>query len=305
LKTVVFTICTTDQHAFAKVLSDSLPKSVVFKVGVLDGPIAELDSVSLDQLGFEKITEMRQRYDNDALAAAAKPFFAAYFLRQEGIENVIYFDPTVLLLGDLEGIIQQFENNDILLTPRLTRRFGQAAYGDEKMFLNTGMYDAGFWGIRNTDNAFRFLNWAQDRLTDRALFDLCNGMNHDQLWLNYVPIYFDKVQIQKNIGWNVGLHNLHERILTWKAGKWHVNQDIPLIFFNFREALSNPSMGQNSGFAALEKSYLSLLRNYTTQTPVLFSVRAKLRPYIPTWKQTLRQQIQTLIDKIKYFPLYH
>lgn len=121
---------------------------------------------------------MRERYDHESLASACKPYFADFFLQWEGVENVIYFDPTVQVIGDLEVIIRALQKTEILLTPRLTGKFGTSIYGDEKLFLNTGMYDAGFWGVHKTENVFRFLKWWQDRLADRAHFDLCNGMNH-------------------------------------------------------------------------------------------------------------------------------
>lgn len=263
----------------------------------------------LDELSLPDYAQMRERYNDEALAAATKPHFAEYFLRSEGAESVIYFDPTVWVTGDINAVFQQLQAADIVLTPRLVGKFGQSAYGDEKLFLNTGMYDAGFWAVRKTENTFRFLQWWKERLTDCAHFDLCNGMNHEQLWLNYVPVFFDNVLIYKGIGHNVGLQNLHERVLTKKNGKWIVNQRVELVFFNFRECLADSmdikAIMNQAGALELRVQYLEKIKKYNGQIPSVFSVRSAMIPQIPDWKRKVRRKVQELIDSINYFPLYH
>jgi hypothetical protein len=286
-----------------------LPHDIPFRVGIIDGNVAGPDVVTLNDLAINGIDKMRERYDNESLVSAIKPYYAAYFLRSEGIENVIYFDPTVRVMGDLEVIIQTLQTAEILLTPRLTRKFDISMYGDEKLFLNTGMYDAGFWGIRKTENVFRFLTWWQERLADRAHFDLCNGMNHEQLWLNYVPIFFENVEVNKSKGWNVGLQNLHERVLTKQGNKWLVNQMEPLLFINFRECLSDSivvkKLLEQSGTEFLRADFIERVKKYSNQLPSVFSLQSTLQPTLPTWKRELRKKLQEIIDKINYFPLYH
>jgi hypothetical protein len=309
LKTLIFTVCTAEQYPFAKVLSDSLPKNVIFKVGIVDGHVSDNDVVMLEELSIHGLNKIREQYDNESLAAASKPYFASYFLHQERIENVIYFDPTVQLFGDLQTIIKTLQTTDILLTTRLSRKFGKSTYGDEKLFLNTGMYDAGFWAIRKTENVFRFVKWWQARLANRAHFDLCNGMNHEQLWLNYVPIFFENVVVVKNYGWNVGLQNLHERILTKKGGKWLVNQMEPLLFFNFRECLSDSiavkNLLQQSGADRPYTDFLDQVKKHDAHIPIIFSLRSTIEPTLPRWKQELRKKLQGVIDTINNYPLYH
>lgn len=278
-------------------------------MGIVHGHISENNVVMLEELSIYGLNQIRERYDNEALVAASKPFFANYFLCEEGIENVIYFDPTVQVFGELEVITNALQTADILLTTRLSRKFGKSAYGDEKLFLNTGMYDAGFWAIRKTENVFRFVKWWQARLADRAHFDLCNGMNHEQLWLNYVPVFFEDVVVIKNRGWNVGLQNLHERVLAKKAGKWLVNQIEPLLFFNFRECLSDSGVVkkllQQSGAEVLCTDFLEQVKKYNPHIPAIFSLQNTVEPILPTWKGELRKKLQGIIDTINYYPLYH
>ena len=69
------------------------------------------------------------------------------------------------------------------------------------------------------------------------LFDSKRGMFAEQLWLNLVLLYFEKVHVIKHLGCNEAFWNLHERRLTKLAGKYYVNKTYPLIFFHFSGAL--------------------------------------------------------------------
>jgi hypothetical protein len=301
LKTLIFTVCHQDLLPFADVLKASLPADIPFRIGMVGSK--HPDTVSLSEVAPDVV--FAQDYDQNALVAASKPFFATHFLKEA--EAVIYFDATVKVFENLNSVTETLQNADILLTPRLTQTFGQSEYGDEKLFLNSGMYDAGFWGLRRTENTQRFLEWYQARLADRAHFDLCHGMNHDQLWLNYVPILFDKVTVAKNIGWNVALHNLHERVLTPTRTGWQVNQLEALVFMNFKECLSKESdiemLIKKSGAKKLIENYQILIPSANLAS--VFSLRKAMQPTTVRWKQTLRQNLQSAIDFIETFPLYH
>lgn len=308
-KTLIFTVCTAEQYPFAQVLAESLPKDILFKAGIIGAPqMADAAIVKLEDLPFAEIAQMQQRYTSEALVHASKAFYADYFLQREDVESVLYFDPTTLVF-DLDAILQKASGYDIVLTPRLTRKFGQSAYGDEKMFLNTGMYDNGFVAVRKGQNTTRFLKWWQQRLTDRAFLDVCNGMNHDQLWLNYVPILFENSCIHKNIGWNVSLHNLHERVLTYQNDQWLVNQRETLAFFNFKECLGKSAdiqkMIQYSGATALVNAYKSKVKHHSPSLPPVFSLRNALNPAHSAWRQTLKKSLKSIVDAISYFPIYH
>jgi hypothetical protein len=316
----IFTVCTTAQLPYARALQASLPDVFEFRIGLIDGQNADNNTVDVAELKLEQWPEMCSRYDEAALLAAAKPFFAAYFLKETNAKQIIYFDPTVQVFGDLQTILDTLKTADIVLTPRLTRPFGESDYADEKFYLNTGLVDAGFWALNRTENTNKFLNWWQERLTTSAHLDLCHAQNHDQLWLMYVPVFFDKVQIVKNVGWNVALHNLNERTLTKQNGKWTVNQGERLLFFNFRELVSSRVKFDNFLQSLFDFQYVKvvkfisksgampLLNNYQKQVgsqPGIYSIHQNLRPTILKWKSWLQNQLSAIIQRIESYPLYH
>ncbi|TAH07774.1 MAG: hypothetical protein EAZ14_10740 [Runella slithyformis] len=306
--TCVFTVCTAQQYPFAQQLGNSLPVGVLFKIGLVKGNLKAENTVAVEEIVIPDFDQMQARYNDDALVAACKPFFAHYFLSQPGVEQVIYFDVTTQLFGDLQLITTQLATADIILTPQLRWPMGKVTYGDEKQFLNTGLYNAGFVALQKSQNTLAFLEWWQARLTDRAFFDLCHGMYHDQLWLNFVPVYFEKVKVVKNEGWNVGLHNLHERVIGTKGENWWVNNQTPLLFFNFRECLYQSKNGtdilQKSGTNQLVNSYLKSIKLDKSSAPV-FSLYQQLNPVVAAWKRWLKQKLLYIIEQINYFPVYH
>lgn len=302
---IVFTVCTTAQLLYARALQASVPAGFEFRIGLIDGQIIDNEVVGIAELKIKQWPKMGTDYDEAALAAVCKPFFADYFLKQTNAQQIIYFDPTVLVFGNLQLILDELQTVDILLTPRLTHTFGKSDYGDEKFYLNTGLIDAGFWAINRTKNTDKFLDWWQKRLITSAHLDLCHAQNHDQLWLMYAPVFFDNVQIIKNLGWNVALHNLNERTLTVRDGKWIVNQGENLLFFNFRELVANTKTVQT---IATKSGAIPLLANYQNQVgslPYIFSIHQKLRPTVPKWRLWLQKRLLSIIHRIESYPLYH
>jgi len=74
------------------------------------------------------------------------------------------------------------------------------------------------------------------KLRNECFFDSKRGMFAEQLWLNLVPIYFNKVDILRHEGCNVSYWNLHERFLSEIDNVYYVNQKIPLIFYHYSGA---------------------------------------------------------------------
>lgn len=304
----IFTVCTTAQLPYARALQESLPDGFEFRVGLIGGQSEDKNTMSLSQLTGSNVVKVLNLYnvdDEPALLAASKPFFADYFLKETNAEQIIYFDPTVQVFGNVTPILDELKTADIVLTPKLTRPFGESDYADEKFYLNTGLIDAGFWALNRTENTTKFLNWWQQRLTTSAHLDLCHAQNHDQLWLMYVPVFFDKVQIVKNIGWNVALHNLNDRTLTKQNDRWVVNQSSELSFLNFRELLPDLKLVQK---IATKSNATALLNNYKKQVgsePYIYSIHQNLRPTVPKWRLWLQNQLLAIIHRIESYPLYH
>ena len=298
--TTVFTVCTAAQFPYAEALQNSLPQSVNFKVGIIGGQIDDEDAVHISTLQIPDWEAMSQRYDEAALVAASKPFFTKYFLQNS--DEVIYFDPTIWVLTNLNPILSQLKESEIVITPRVVQPFGVSDYADEKFFLNSGLIDSGFYALKNTKQVFELLGWWQKRVVENANLDLCNAQNHDQLWLMFLPAFYENVAIVKNKSWNVGLQNLHERTLTKIDKSWFVNQSEELFFINFREITNSKHQDliKKSGVGLLFEEY----KKEVDGLPQIFSLVRSQRKELSYWKKRLINTLSSIVHKIDTFPIF-
>jgi hypothetical protein len=240
---LIFTVCSINQLAHAFVLGDSIKaqhphterRPYQYFIGLVDKKSnippsikSPYPIVDIDDIEIPAFNQMAKRYTHDELTANCKPFFAKYFIQKH--QQIIYFDCTSFVYHSLDFISQTLDNQDIIIVPQLIYA---SVHPDEKQILNTGIFHAGFFALKQSDETQRFLNWWSNNTQNKGFRDLCKGLNTDQLWLEHVPALFDKVHIEKHAGLNIGVWNLPERnIQTIDNQLFTHNQ--PLISVNFK-----------------------------------------------------------------------
>ena len=254
---LIFTVCTINQLANACVLGDSIKNqhpNYDFFIGLVDKkeniPVTlhlPHPIVAIDEIEIAVFEAMCQVFTYSELSANCKPFFAQYFIQKS--TKIAYFDCTSLVCHSLDFISQTLDNQDIILVPQLLHA---GIHPNEKQILNTGIYHAGFFALKNTENTDKFLHWWSNNTQNKGFRDLCKGLNADQLWLEHVPALFDKVHLQKHEGLNIGTWNLPERKLQIIDNQYFINNQ-PLISMNF--------VGMKYW-----KNYKNLLEKYSYQT---------------------------------------
>ena len=79
---------------------------------------------------------------------------------------------------------------------------------EELNLLRSGLYNAGFLGLRRTDQTRAFVTWFKERLERFCLDDRTvghpRGLFVDQLWLNLVPVFFKDVSLPTAPGRQLG-----------------------------------------------------------------------------------------------------
>lgn len=231
-----FTLCHINQLPQAHLLGDSIKEhqpDADFFIGLID--ITEriplnfktaYTIVSVDELNISGFETMAAKYNFGELLADCKPFFTAHALSMA--DKVVYMDCTSVLCNSADFIDYDLNNYNIVLVPQLLHA---GVHPDEKQTLNTGIFHSGFMGFKKSSETTRFLEWWGNNTTNKGHTNLCIGLNTDQLWLEHVPNFYDKVLIQKHNGLNVGVWNLPERKIDFSANT--VNGQ-PLISFNFK-----------------------------------------------------------------------
>ena len=247
MKHIIFTICSNNYFAQAVVLGQSLVSSnpqCEFYVCVTDRNSNEIDYsavqnvVFVEDLQITALEYMIQRYSIVELNTAIKPYMFSYLLKvQKDCDMVTYLDPDIFVYRCLNQIEDLIEEYDFILTPHITAPYPlDNNIPSEEDILNTGMYNLGYISVRNNVAGKKMISWWSERLKDKADVNFLEGHFTDQIWINFVPLYFEKVFILRDLGYNVAYWNLHERDLTQKDGVCVVSNQkacSPLIFFHF------------------------------------------------------------------------
>jgi hypothetical protein len=269
----VLTVATNNYLPLAKCLGDSVLRhnpEYRFVIGLVDKPhprMAELDLsrfeiVPLEDVGIPDLDRLVKNYTIVEFATALKPFYLEYLLNNGARETVVYLDADCLVFSSLQDTVNRLEGCNIILTPHVCQaeqRRPTQLRPLGNFYLQTGIYNLGFIGVRNSPETRRFLSWWQDRLWMHCLRRPEIGLFYDQLWINAAPIFFEGVLIDKNPGLNVAYWNLGERNITASPNGYVVNGAAPLVFFHFSGFKRHKVRGDSEEMKQLCELYSGLL----------------------------------------------
>jgi len=242
---IAFTVCTNSHLAQAKTMADSLiahNPSYQVVIGLVDKIqqqshidfVAPHQIVEIKTIKIPDFEGLLGKFNLYEMSCLAKPYFANYFFdTHQSLQKLLYFDTDMLIFDSLQPIEDSLENYDIIINPHVTAPFNDIHSPHLRIFLNSGIYNGGFFALRRSNEAFRFLNWWQQYVTEDGYVNFCKGMFVDQLCLNFLPLFFKNVLIEHNPGYNISYWNLHERTVVRRDEKWWVNEHFPLLFFHF------------------------------------------------------------------------
>jgi glycosyltransferase involved in cell wall biosynthesis len=239
---VACTIVSNNYLAYARVLTRSFleqhPDGRVY-VLIVDKPDPSLryedepfTAVPVESLGIPGFSRIAFRYSILELNTAVKPWFLRHLHRTGGYDRICYFDPDILVTGDLSEIYERLGEADVLLTPHIIEPIEDDRTPSERDFLLSGVYNLGFLGVGFNPQTLPFLDWWHRRLYKECLHAVEQGLFVDQRWMDFAPVFLPQAQILRDPGCNVAYWNLMHRTLTRRDGGWWVG-DAPLRFFHF------------------------------------------------------------------------
>jgi len=245
---LAFTICSNNYLAQAKILGDSLLErnpNYKFIIGLCDELSEDIDYsffenieiITVSEINIYCFDEIIKKYDIIELNTSIKPSFFKYFIsKYQDLETIIYFDPDIQIFNNLKILDNYLKSDDILLTPHVLIPIGVDDLSpSENLFLNYGIYNLGFLALNPTNqNTSVFLDWWEEKTLTIGFNKVSDGLFVDQLWINLVPIFFNKVKVLYEFGFNVAPWNLHERNLMHKKNNEYVMEDnSKLVFYHF------------------------------------------------------------------------
>ena len=293
--TLVFTICSNNYLAQANLLGKSLLKfnpNYKFIIGLVDKKNADIpydtipfEIIEVEKIGVEAFNEMFKRYGISELNTAVKPYFFRYFFdAYTSYENFIYLDPDILVYNNFEELEKQLASFEIILTPHFTTPINDDFHPTENAILNAGLYNLGFLALKRGFNSNKLINWWARQLETKAYVDFEKGMFTDQIWLNFAPLYFEKVLIFNHPGYNMAYWNLHERFLNQQNEVIKNEKNYPLVFYHF------------SGFKTANPELISSYQNRYN-----FSQRQDIRPIFENYILQLSNNKHAVFSKFKCY----
>jgi len=241
---IVLTVCTAAYLAQAKALGDSLLQynpDCRLVIGLVDKIESRIDKnywaphelLEARELNIPQFEKMCRQYTTLELVCALKSFFTDHLFKKYNPSQLIFLDCDILIFDSLSYIESELRNFSILLTPHITQPFPVDAHKPmEKNILKTGMFNAGFYALRNDENSKKFIDWWKERMVDQCYERSKEGLNADQKWLNFLPFYFENVKSVTHAGCNLAYWNFHERSIEKKQDKFFANNQ-PLLFFHY------------------------------------------------------------------------
>lgn len=238
----VFTICSNNYVAMAKVLIDSAaqnhPKSKRFLV-LADVPIDERDFYPSDcevipakDLGVPHFEAFAFRYDVMEFNTAVKPFMFLHLLSL-GFQKILYFDPDIEIYCPLRRVLEPLERGaSFVLTPHLCQPSEGKEYPGDIGVMQAGVYNLGFLGVGAARETEQILRWWARRLEYQCINDQSQGIFVDQKFMDLVPGFAGHAYVARDTSLNVAYWNMHQRELVMERGGWRVDGH-PLGFFHF------------------------------------------------------------------------
>lgn len=240
----VCTIIAKNYLAHARVLTESFqhehPDGRCF-VLVIDDTDGHVDAaaeafvlVRPDEIGLDSFDEMRGAYDVMELSTAVKPWLLRHMLRHhDDGTGIAYLDPDIQVMSRMVELEAALEEHAVVLTPHVLNgmpRDGKKP--SETDILMAGVYNLGFIGLSDREDAHRMLDWWSERLLTDCHVAPERGLFVDQRWVDFVPGLVSDLEIFRHPAYNVAYWNLPERGLELRAGTYEAN-GLPLRFYHF------------------------------------------------------------------------
>ena len=183
------------------------------------------------ELGIQNWKRFLFQYTPFELTCALKPFVLNHIFGGSEFKKLLYFDGDILLCGRMDELLGKLDLASVILTPHLTSPSSLAEPDRwEVDVLDTGVFNGGFVGVRNTESARSMLDWWQERTRNWCKWNI---NHHDQGWLNAVPALFDGVVIERGAEYNTAVWNTATRNVSEEAAGRISVDGRPLVFFHF------------------------------------------------------------------------
>ncbi len=157
-------------------------------------------------------------------------------LLRAGWDEVIFLDADTLVTGPLDRLLEPLRAGaSAVVTPHLKRPTGngEATISLEMALCAAGTFNAGVVAVSASAQGQAFIDWWAARTAAYCNEDLQAAVAYDQRWLDLAPSFFDKVEVLRHPGFNVGYWNLPQSRLSESDGQLMIDgEPVSLMHFS-------------------------------------------------------------------------
>ena len=233
----MFTIVSANYIALAATLMQSVrdhnpgaARFIVLVDAMQDFPGLDLaaELLPVNACGIAGFGNMALWYDVMELNTAVKPSVFLHLFGR-GFGQVAYLDPDILVTAPLQPVWDGLEGHSCVLTPHHLHPLQDGRHPNDLAIMKSGVYNLGFLGLRNDEDAARLARWWADRLLTGCRVDLPGHMFTDQRWMDLAPAFVPRTLILRHPGCNLAYWNLPHRgrcagrrrpASPWTASPW-------------------------------------------------------------------------------------
>ena len=160
------------------------------------------------------------RYDPVCRGVSFKPAFVRQINSLHHYDVLFHLDADTELFGRLDEAEEALHaaKASVLLSPHSTQPRFLGKPIDDRAIVSAGAFNAGFFAVNNSREAFAFLDW-WSRLNETECTMETGDPSRDQKWLTLAPCYFAGTRILRHPGYNVAHFNVDERADVFSNGE--------------------------------------------------------------------------------------
>jgi len=242
---LAFTVCSNNYLAQAFVLSKSWlryhpeARFIIVLVDEVSGEIVydrdeRVSILPLGKIPLENLPELIRQYNIIELNTAIKADAFIYLSSLYRPDKILYIDPDIQVYSRFDEVLDLLENHDFVVTPHFCTPVDDEHGTSDVAMLRIGLFNLGFLAVARPDQQMPFFDWWRQRLYKYCYYNEGRALFYDQIWINFIIVFFDKWHVLKHPGYNMANWNFHERELSSNGEEGYlVNGLYPLRFFHF------------------------------------------------------------------------
>jgi len=206
------------------------------------------DYFEIEEMGIENLNHLIENYNIIEFNTAIKPTAFKFLSKRYNASKIVYFDPDILVFNSLNDLWLNLDNYDFILTPHILKPiYNNLYYVHQVSALNTGVYNLGFMAVNYNETSKTIIDWWEFHMKNHGHNNVLKGEFYDQKIMNLLPIYTNKLLVEKKFGYNVAGWNIHERNITKVKNVYYANNE-QLVFYHYSGVDKNMNKNRVSNY---------------------------------------------------------